>query len=74
MTKNMRIRSAVGFGIFLISLRIIMPAVFTGLEHTLVLFFGASSGALEHSSAAIENGFQGALWNIPEVPTPPGAE
>jgi len=51
-----------------------MPAVFTGLEHTLVLFFDASSGALEHSSAAIENGFQGALWNIPEVPTPPGAE
>ncbi|HEY4512744.1 MAG TPA: hypothetical protein VJH63_03770 [Candidatus Paceibacterota bacterium] len=35
----MKILSAIGFGIGLIILKIIMPDVFSGLEHTLVKFF-----------------------------------
>lgn len=36
----MKIFDAVGFGIGLLILKIIMPDVFSGLEHSLVRFFG----------------------------------
>lgn len=50
----MRIRSAVGMFIGLIVLKIMMPAVFTGLETSLVKFFTVTTGVMGQFPTSID--------------------
>jgi len=40
-TKSMKILRVVGFAMLIISLKFLVPRVFSGLENTLVMFFDA---------------------------------
>ena len=48
---KMKILRAVGFGIALIIIRILMPEVFNGLEHALVEFFSALTKTMEYGTS-----------------------
>ena len=47
----MKILRAVGFGMALVILRVLMPEVFSGLEHTLVVFFSSLTTILTYSTS-----------------------
>lgn len=52
----MRIFGAVGLGLTIVVLKVLMPRVFDGIEESLIRFFELVSMVLDQSQATIERG------------------
>lgn len=60
---SMKILRVVGFGLAIVMLKFLVPAVFAGLENTLLVFFETVRTILAGSKSSMTAGF-----NLPVVP------
>lgn len=51
--KTMKVLGAIGLGLTIMILKLLMPDVFYGIEHTLVLFFDVLDGVLTKGQTAL---------------------
>lgn len=65
----MRFWKAIGLGIGLLVIRVLMPEVFTGIEDTLLALFSALRDALALSSKAMHTGqVASGVMYYPQIP------